>query len=375
VNRRNFIASIGTSAALVSASSPSVAARKPERKARRPGPLKLKLGCQSGPSTEERFAFFARYGVNNICARAKVSEGRIHSTVDELLDLRRMAERHKLSLDILDPIMLVSSHIDREANPAIMLADSPQRDRDIEQFQMLIRNCAAAGIPCIKYNMSILGVLRTGYEAGRGDAVHGAWDESKAQPEKPLNRAGAVNPDAFWERITYFLDRVVPVAAEYKVRLACHPQDPGTPPSGYQSVHNVLGTIEGMKRFVMINENRFHGLNFCQGTTSENLTDPANQIFDVIRWFGSRGKIFNVHFRNIVGRRGKFREAFPDEGDIDFYRALLTYHEVGYDGMLMPDHVPEVVGKPQAKDESFAFAYGHIKGLMQAVNAQLRGAT
>ena len=139
MDRRLFLGGVGTSAALVSTATPAVGARPQARAMPRRGPLKLKLGCQSGPSTEERFAFFARYGVTNSAARARTSEGRLHSTVDELLDLRRMAERHKLSLDVLDPVMLPSSHIDREANPAIMLADSPQRDRDIEQFQMLMR--------------------------------------------------------------------------------------------------------------------------------------------------------------------------------------------------------------------------------------------
>ena len=55
-----------------------------------------------------------------------------------------------------------------------MLAQSPERDRDIEAMQTMIRNCAAAGIPSIKYNMSILGVLRTGPLAGprRCDLQH-----------------------------------------------------------------------------------------------------------------------------------------------------------------------------------------------------------
>ncbi len=375
MDRRNFMAGMGTGlVAAGTVSAPLAAApRKPGKVPARKGVgLKPKLGCQSGPANAEHFAYFARYGVSNICARARVSEGRLYSTVEELLELKGMAERHKLSLDIVDPVMLPSSHIDRERNPAIMMADSPQRDRDIEQFQQLIRNCAKAGIPCIKYNMSILGVLRTGKVQGRGDAMFGEWNASKASPPAPLTRAGVISEDAFWERITYFLDRVVPVANEYKVRIACHPHDPGTPPEGYQGVHRVLGTIDGLKRFVSIRDSQYHGLNFCQGTVSENLPDPATQIFDVIRWFGSRKKIFNVHFRNIVGGRGHFREAFPDEGDIDLYRALLTYHEVGYDGMLMPDHVPEVPGHPEAGLQSFAFAYGHIRGLMQAAEHHLR---
>ena len=377
MDRRKFFASIGTGVIAGACAPQLVSAQAPVAD---PGPLpkptgalKLKLGCQSGPATEERFAYFARYGVNNICARAPVSDGRLHSTVAELASVREMAERHGLSLDILDPVMLPSSHIDRERNPSIMLGEGPQRDRDIEQFQQLIRNCAAAGIPCIKYNQSILGVLRTGEVEGRGGAMFGEWNAAQAAPATPLTRAGVVSEEAFWERITYFLDRVVPVANEYRVRLACHPHDPGTPPEGYQGVHRVLGTFAGLQRFVSINDSLYHGLNFCQGTMSENLADPSREIFDVIRWFGSRGKLFNVHFRNIVGRRGHFREAFPDEGDVDMYRALLTYHEVGYDGMLMPDHVPEVPGHPEARDESFAFAYGHIRGMMQAAEHALAG--
>lgn len=378
MERRDFLAGIGAGLAVAGSTvgtAATAAAKRPApapvRRASPDGPIRFKLGCQSGPATEDHFEFMARYGVTNIAARPRVSEGRLFSTTEELLDLKAMAERNKLRLDVVDPVLLPSSHIDRERNPGIMLAQSPEREREVEAFQNLIRNCAQAGIPIIKYNMSILGVLRTGEVKGRGAAMFGEWDAAKASPPTPLTRAGPVSEDAFWERITWFLDHVVPVANEYKIRIACHPHDPGTPPEGYQGVHRVLGTIDGLKKFVSIRESRYHGLNFCQGTVSENLPKPAEQIFDVIRWFGSRGKIFNVHFRNIVGGRGHFREAFPDEGDIDLYRALLTYHEVGYDGMLMPDHVPHVPGKPDANLQSFAFAYGHIRGLMQAAQHHL----
>jgi mannonate dehydratase len=329
----------------------------------------MKLGCQSMPSNDEHFAAFARYGVRNISARAKVADGRTYPTLDELMTLKAMAERHGLSLDMLEPELLNSTHIDREKHPAIMLADSPERDRDIEAFAQTLRNCAAAGIPCVKYNMSLLGVLRTEAVPGRGDARYFGWDLSKARPDKPLTRAGVVDADRFWERITYFLDAIVPVANETKVRIACHPQDPGVPPGGYQGIDRVLGTIDGLKRLVTINESPYHGLNFCQGTVSENLVDPSTQIFDVIRWFGARRKIFNVHFRNIHGGRNKFNETFPDEGDVDMVRALRTYAEVGYDGMIMPDHVPGMDDPAEAERQrlqNFAFCYGYIRGLLQS---------
>jgi mannonate dehydratase len=383
MDRRRFFGVSGVGAlALTASATASVGLAQNRPSAGKPSPSKLKLGCQSGPSTDQHFAYLARYGVTNVNAGVPQADPtRLTPTVDELRALKEMAQRHGLGLDLVNSVQLPSSHIDRERNPAIMLAQSPQRDRDIESFQNFIRNCAAAGIPGIKYNMSILGVVRTASTKGRGDAVYSSWDLASAKPNPALTRAGVVTTDQMWERITYFLDRVVPVANEYKVRLACHPHDPGMPPEGYQGVDRVLGRIDGLKKFITINESPYHGLNFCQGTVSEALANPGKEIFDVIRYFGSRKKIFNVHFRNIRGGRNKFVETFPDEGDVNMLQAALTYKEVGYDGMLMPDHVPtvpiganayryggDVVATDDGHLESFAFAYGYIRGIIQAVN-------
>jgi mannonate dehydratase len=85
----------------------------------------------------------------------------------------------------------------------------------------------------------------------------------------------------------------------------------------------------------------------------------------VIRYFGARRKIFNVHFRNIKGHFLDFEETFPDDGDVNMVEALKTYREVGYDGMIMPDHAPQIDGDPDHR-QAFAFEFGYIQALLQA---------
>src|SRR5258707_2287083 len=162
MNRRQFVSSSSAAAAALATNPASAASTKP---------VLMKLGCQSAPSNEKHFAYFARYGVHNICGYPETSDGRIYATVDELKRLRDLAGKYGISVDCAAPPHLTSSHIDREKHPAIMLANSPERDRDIESFQNMIRNCASAGIPSIKYNMSILGVLRTGRSPGQNTHV------------------------------------------------------------------------------------------------------------------------------------------------------------------------------------------------------------
>ncbi len=368
MNRRQFLAT--GSAAGVLAAQASAQTSAPPTAAAAPTPGLMKLGDQSAPTNDAHLKYLARYGVRNICGYPEIKDGRLYATVDELKKMMDMAGKYGISIDCTAPPFLESSFIDTEKHPAIMLAQSPERDRDIEALQIFIRNCATAGIPSIKYNMSILGVLRTGRTPGRGDALYHKWDLAEAKPATPLTRAGVVNADAFWERITYFLDRVIPVANENKIRMACHPQDPGVPPDGHQGINRVLGTIDGLKRFITIKESPYHGLNFCQGTVSENLRNPSVEIFDVIRYFGTRKKIFNVHFRNIRGSRDNFLEVFPDEGEIDFVKALKVYKEIGYPYMLMPDHVPIAADNADPGSlQSFAFCYGYIRGLIQSLNA------
>jgi mannonate dehydratase len=327
----------------------------------------MHVGCQRSPTTPEMLSFFKRHGVDHICGYPPDPGARGRWTVDDLQRTRDLCVRHGVTLAMVALPFLTSSHVDHERRGAIVLGESPERDRDIDDVIAMIAECAQAGIPAIKYNLSLLGVLRTASTPGRGGTTYSTWRLNSAKPEPPLTRAGRVTADLAWERITYFLDRVIPACEQHKVRAACHPHDPGVPPEGYQGVCRVLGTVDGLKRLVSIRESPYHGLNLCLGTVAEMLTTPAQEIHEVIRHFGMRGKIFNIHFRNIRGGRDDFREVFPDEGDMNMVEVARTLREVDYDGMLMPDHMPH---HPDDANQlqAFAFGYGYIKAILQSLD-------
>lgn len=356
MNRRRFL---HTSGALAAAPGIGAAAVTPPSSS-----SKMKLGTQND-SGDANLKVLAALGVTHICSTMPSAKFDENWSVEGLSKLRERVESFGVKLEMV-PLPLSSAYITKAENPDIMLGKSPERDREIDNINQMIRNIAKVGIPSAKYNQSILGVVRSGTSTGRGGAQYSTFVYDQAKQDPPLTEAGPVSADQFWERITYFLNRVIPVATEYKVKMACHPHDPGMPADrGFRGVHRVLGSVAGLKRFVSINESPYHGLNFCQGTVSEMLKDPRREILDVIRYFGSRKKIFNVHFRNIRGGFLNFQETFPDDGDVDFIAALKAYKEVGYDGMLMPDHVPHIDGDTGGK-QAFAFAYGYIRALLQA---------
>ena len=319
------------------------------------------VGTQNRLTTDDEFRQLAQLGVRHVCADP---EGNPHDwTLDDLKRHRDRLDRLGLVLDMVQ-LPLGSTPIERSQSPDI-LTKGPDRDRQIDSICRLIERIAEAGIPSAKYNLNIIGIPRSEDEPGRGGSRNSTLRWEKMDQNAPPGPAGVLSEDENWERIDYFLERVVPVAEANRIRLACHPHDPYTPP-GYRGVTRVLGTVDGLKKFVQMRESPWHGLNFCQGTVGEMLDDPGAEIADVIRWFGTRGKIFNVHFRNITGGKLSFMEVFPDEGDMDMWESLKVYAEVGYRYMIMPDHVPHLSGAG-GDAQAFAYCFGYIRALLQVL--------
>jgi mannonate dehydratase len=324
----------------------------------------MDIGTQIKPRDDSDYRVWAQLGVTHVCVDPPGNPH--HWSLDHLKRHRDHVESFGLSLDMVQ-IPMNSRPIEEQESPHILMAKEPERQRELDSICRLIERVAAAGIPAVKYNLNIIGIPRSEKEFGRGGSRNSTFRWAKMDQSAPPSMAGVVSEDENWERIDHFLAAVVPVATGNRVRLACHPHDPYCPP-GYRGVTRVLGTVAGLKRFVGMHESPYHGLNFCQGTVGEMLDDPRNEIEPVIRWFGERGKLFNVHFRNIAGRKLDFMEVFPDEGSMNMARSLALYRELGYQYMVMPDHVPQIDGRDPT-GTAFAFCYGYIRGLIDALEA------
>ena len=160
------------------------------------------------------------------------------------------------------------------------------------------------------------------------------------------------------------------MAEEYKVKLGNHIADPPVP-AGYGGITrwNSPDVFKGIQRFAQLYDSEYHGFNLCIGSTAEGLRDPKTEIIPIVQWIGERGQIFNIHLRNIKGGWNNFQEVWPDNGDMDFVQVVRTLRDVGYSGMIMPDHIPHH-SDPAGALQGHAFAFGYIKALIQAVGAE-----
>ena len=325
------------------------------------------IGTQAGCQNDTDIEILAQLGVFNVDQTP--SEPWSEWTVDVMKSLRDRFDKYGINLEMMHIPLGSSSAFKNEAG-AIFLGPGDERDRAIERMCETVKMAAEAGLRGLNYNITILGHMRTDPRYGRGGARLSSFEYDKLDQSLGEFEGGAADEDEMWARIDHWLQNIMPVAEEYKIQMACHPSDPGIGyGTTYRGVARVLGMVDGFKKFVDLYDSPYNGLNFCLGCMSESLENPSEDAYDVIRYFGERKKIFNVHFRNIKGGLRNFVEVFPDEGDVDMLKALRTFKEVGYEYMIMPDHVPGISG-PEAGQVGFAYTYGYIHALLQAVNEE-----
>lgn len=243
------------------------------------------------------------------------------------------------------------------------------RDENIDTFIALIRECSEAGMDVICYNwMPAVSWSRSDTaRIDRGGSLVTAFDYEDI--DQSLTEFGDdFSHDRLWENMEYFLHAVVPEAERLGVKLALHPDDP--PVERLRGIPRIITSVDALKRVTEIFPSPSNGLCFCQGSIAsqgEDVDVPA-----AIRYFGERGNIHFVHFRDVRGTPRNFVEAWHDDGHTDMHAAMQAYFDIGFRGPIRPDHVPTITGyeentHPGYNDLGTLFAFGYIKGLMEAV--------
>jgi mannonate dehydratase len=160
----------------------------------------------------------------------------------------------------------------------------------------------------------------------------------------------------------------VPAAEEAGMVMAMHPDDP--PLSPLHGVGRIMSSVANYQRMVDLVPSKANGICLCQG----NFTLMTEDLPSAIRHFGKQGKIHFVHFRDVIGDVTNFQEAWHDAGKTDMRACLEAYRDIGFEGVLRPDHVPTVEGdsNDNAGYSSFGrlYAIGYIRGLREAVYGQ-----
>ncbi len=245
----------------------------------------------------------------------------------------------------------------------------PGADDEIDVVCTLIENMGKLGIPvwCYEWMCSQNWMRTSTTTLSRGGSLVTSYDNSymKNAPTVPL---GEIGEEKLWETLEYFLKRVLPVAEKAGVKLSMHPDDP--PLSPIRGVGRIMRSIDNYQRLVDIVPSPSNTITLCQG----NFTLMTNDLPNVIRKFGNQGKISFVHFRDVRGTPEKFEETWHDIGQTDMLACMQAYKDIGFDGVLRPDHVPTVEGDSNENAGYSAigrlFAIGYIRGLQEAVYAK-----
>lgn len=246
----------------------------------------------------------------------------------------------------------------------------PGRDKDIETYCQFLRDIGKLGIPVASYDFHPGNTYTTNLVQRRGYTVREFdLDDFRKKVEKQRFER-EYSADDIWANYTYFMKAVLPVAEESGVKLALHPDDP--PVTKMNGVAKIFTNYEGYRRAEQIAAgSRNWGLTFCVGTWSEGGGRMGKNVFEMIRDFGGRGKIFEVHFRNVSGPLPHFVETLPDDGYMDMYEIMKTLRQVRFNGAAEPDHVPKLTGDSGLLRAGTAYCITYMRALLRRANAEV----
>ena len=301
-------------------------------------------------------------------------------SLEKILELKKEIEDANLKLSVIESVPV---HEDIKMGCG-------DRDRYIENYCTTLRNLAKAGIDCVCYNfMPVFDWTRSDLSYPlpdgsnaliydnetvlkmnplSGDLSLPGWDSSytKEDMRNLLEKYSKITEEDLWNNLKYFLDRVIKVAEEVKVKMAIHPDDP---PWSIFGIPRIITNKKNIERFLKLYDSKYNGLTLCSGSLGAN---PDNDIPYMVRSFCDR--IHFAHIRNIkiTGDRC-FEEAAhkTEAGSLDIFEIVKAYHDCSFDGYIRPDHGRMIwgeTGRPGYGLYDRALGAVYINGIWEALD-------
>lgn len=322
----------------------------------------MQLATVLTPPSDENLLLASQCGVSEIVTRCP------SENLSVLADEQQRFAKFGLRLSVVEGYLPIEN-----------IKTGRDDGREVEALKALIRMMGRLQIPILCYNfMAGTDWVRTRLDVPeRGGARVTAFDLKETEQAVLLGHDGgdfipaektdaSITQDMLWVNLTRMLQEIVPVAEESNVVLAMHPDDPPLPE--FRGNARIMNSLEGFQRLVKMIPSRSNAICFCQGTFAEMGVD----IPTAIRRLGDH--IVYVHFRDVRGSAESFTETFHDNGPTDMVAAMKAYREVGFRGPIRADHVPQLEGEDEGEPgyttKGRLFAWGYMRGLMQATQPE-----
>jgi len=325
--------------------------------------IKISLQVPTNPG-EEDFTFAKQLGVEYL----SVPSGGEASTVDNFRKWKDAAEQAGVKVWNIG-----NSNVHNMQEVTLNL---PGRDQKIADYKQYLHNLAAVGIRYTTYAHMGNGIWSSPQAPTRGGAMarsfdithaHGVWGGKTFNG--PLTHGRVYTEKEIWDNYTYFIRQVAPVAEELGIRIGIHPDDPPVPVLGGVP-RCIFGNFDGYVRAMEIANSPNVGVCLCCGTWLEGGPGMGKDVVEAAKAFAGMGKLWKIHFRNVSSPIPHFVEAYVDNGYMDMWKIMKALKEVDFRGILIADHVPEMIG---GRKVGWAYSIGYIKALLARANAEAAG--
>ena len=269
----------------------------------------------------------------------------------------------------------------------------PERDRHIENYCESIRRCAKYGIKCVTYNfMPVFDWTRTQLDhplpdgstslvyyqeqvdqvnplESDSDLTLPGWDASYSREELKdiVAQYQELSEDDLWNNLQYFLEKIIPVAAECDVNMAIHEDDPCWSIFG---LPRIITCEENLDRFLSLVDDPHNGITLCTGSLG---CSAKNDVVKMAAKYAKMGRIHFAHLRNVQVLDNGFEERahLSSCGSLDMYAIVKALHDNGFTGYVRPDHGRMIWGETGRAGYGLydrALGATYINGLFEAVD-------